>query len=91
MILGWAGAMIPISSAQGRRSLWIWLVQIAAISFILPNVSWQGHLGGFLFGLPCGVALRYGTQVFRYVAPVLLFLSAAAAVVVGSGRHLIGR
>ena len=51
------GAMLPIATQQGRKDLDVWLVQVAVIS-LLPGVSWAGHLGGFLFGLPCGLALR---------------------------------
>ena len=82
MILGWAGAMLPISTRAGRRQLGVWLVQVAIIS-LLPHVSWQGHLGGFLFGLPFGLALRAGSRVFSYVAPVLLVASAVIAAVAG--------
>jgi rhomboid protease GluP len=82
MILGWAGVMLPISSRAGRRQLGIWLVQVAIIS-LLPHVSWQGHLGGFLFGLPFGFALRGGPRVFSYLAPVLLAGAAAIAMVAG--------
>ncbi|HEX4802675.1 MAG TPA: rhomboid family intramembrane serine protease [Myxococcaceae bacterium] len=85
MILGWAGAMLPISTRAGRRQLGIWLVQVAIIS-LLPHVSWQGHLGGFLFGLPFGLALRGGSRVFSYLAPVLLVGAAAIAAVAG---HLV--
>src|SRR5262249_59266230 len=31
MILGWAGAMLPISTRAGRQNLLIWLVQVAVI------------------------------------------------------------
>lgn len=79
MILGWAGAMLPIANQQGRRMLATWLVQIAILSF-LPMVSWQGHLGGFLFGLPCGLLLRQHGRYFQYGAPVLVFLAAIAVV-----------
>jgi len=85
MILGWAGVMLPISTRAGRRQLGVWLVQVAIISF-LPHVSWQGHLGGFLFGLPFGFALRGGPRVFSYLAPVLLAGAAAIAMVAG---HLV--
>jgi membrane associated rhomboid family serine protease len=71
MIIGWIGALLPIVTEQGRRQLGIWLVEIAVIS-LLPGVSWSGHLGGFLFGLPCGLALRKGTK----------FWSAAGVIVV---------
>ncbi len=78
MILGWAGAMLPIATHQGRRELGLWLVQIALIS-LLPFVSWAGHLGGFLFGLPCGVALRLGAPVYARALPLILFISSVVA------------
>ncbi len=78
MILGWAGAMLPISTRQGRQELFIWLAQVAVLS-LLPFVSWAGHLGGFLFGLPCGLALRMGRQVYARALPILLFLSLVVA------------
>ena len=78
MILGWAGAMLSIATRQGRRELGIWLVQVAVLS-LLPFVSWSGHLGGFLFGLPCGLALRMGRQVYARALPIILFLTAVVA------------
>ncbi len=78
MILGWAGAMLPISTRSGRQNLIIWLVQVAVIS-VLPGVSWQGHLGGFLFGLPCGIALRAGPRLFAFLGPLLVLVAAAIA------------
>lgn len=80
MILGWAGAMVPIATQQGRRELGIWLVQVVVIS-LLPGVSWAGHLGGFLFGLPCGVALRLGGPVYNRALPLILFITAVVALV----------
>jgi membrane associated rhomboid family serine protease len=81
MIIGWAGAMLPISTPAGRKSLQLWLVQIVVIS-LLPFVSWQGHLGGFLFGLPCGYALKGGLARFAKAMPVLIALGVAANVAV---------
>jgi len=57
MIVGWAGALIPLASEPLRRSLTRWMVQVAILSLI-PGVSWQGHLGGFLAGLACGYVLK---------------------------------
>jgi rhomboid protease GluP len=88
MILGWAGAMLLLVTREGRRSLGVWLVQIAVIS-LLPGVSLAGHLGGFVFGLPCGLALKGGPRVFRVAAPVILFLTAIVAVVASSGRFTL--
>ncbi|RKH08501.1 rhomboid family intramembrane serine protease [Corallococcus praedator] len=80
MILGWGGAMLPIATQQGRKDLYFWLVQVAVIS-LLPGVSWAGHLGGFVFGLPCGMALRQGRKFYARAIPVLLFIAAALALV----------
>jgi len=91
MICGWAGAMLPISTREGRRHLGLWLGQIALISVVpmflrqggvqgVPLVSWQGHLGGFLFGVPAGFALRAGPVWFRRAMPALVALTAAACV-----------
>ncbi len=79
-ILGWAGAMLPIATQQGRRHLFTWLAQVALISF-LPGVSWAGHAGGFLFGLPYGLGLRFARDRFGQWAPVVLFLAAVLTVV----------
>lgn len=70
MILGWAGAILPVVNRQGQRSLAWLLVQVAIIS-ILPGVSWQGHLGGFLAGLACGGLLRLGRGRFNLLWPPL--------------------
>ncbi|WP_224245685.1 rhomboid family intramembrane serine protease [Hyalangium gracile] len=78
MILGWAGVMLPIATEQGRKQLGVWLVQMVVIS-LLPGVSWAGHLGGFLFGLPCGLALRLGAPVYARALPLILFISAVVA------------
>jgi rhomboid protease GluP len=72
MILGWAGALLPVVNRQGRQSLAWLLVQVAVIS-ILPGVSWQGHLGGFLAGLACGGLLRVGRARFNLLWPPLAF------------------
>lgn len=85
MILSWAGAMIPIATRQGRRSLGVWLVQVLVIS-LLPGVSWAGHLGGFLFGIPCGLVMRRPGSVFITAAPVLVFVAAVLVVLAGTGR-----
>ena len=77
MILGWAGALLPVVNRQGRQSLAWLLVQVLVIS-LLPGVSWQGHLGGFLAGLACGGLLRAGRERFNLLWPVLVVALAAA-------------
>ena len=70
MILGWAGALLPVVNRQGRQNLAWLLFQVAVIS-LLPGVSWQGHLGGFLAGLACGGLLRLGGNRFNQLWPLL--------------------
>jgi rhomboid protease GluP len=83
MIIGYGGAMLVTSNREFRQGIVIWLVQVAIIS-LLPGVSWAGHLGGFLFGIPMGLALRSGPRVFKRTAPLML---AIALVVVFITAH----
>lgn len=86
MAIGYLGAVLPIATRQGRRELGIWMVQIVIIS-LLPFVSWQGHLGGFLLGLPCGFLLQQQGKRFAAGIPVVVF---AAAVLVVLGARMRG-
>jgi membrane associated rhomboid family serine protease len=51
-ILGLVGALLVISRARGLDITWIiaYVAITAVISFTIPNISWQGHLGGFVTG-----------------------------------------
>jgi membrane associated rhomboid family serine protease len=51
-VLGLVGALLVISRAHGMDVTWIlgYVAITAVISFIFPNISWQGHLGGFVVG-----------------------------------------
>lgn len=85
VILSWAGCALPLMGRAARQNLALWLGQVAILS-LLPGISWAGHLGGFLFGLPFGWALRSGTRRFSNVAPVITFLAALLVLVAGTGR-----
>lgn len=84
-ILGWVGFLLPVIRKEGRRQLLVWLVQVVVIS-LLPGVSWAGHLGGFLSGLPLGFALRKGPKAFSVALPVTAFVLAILTVLAGTGR-----
>ncbi|MEV8377428.1 rhomboid family intramembrane serine protease [Kribbella sp. NPDC056861] len=51
-VLGLVGALLVISKARGLETTWIlvYVAITAVISFAIPNISWQGHLGGFVVG-----------------------------------------
>lgn len=78
MVFGWAGAILPLLSRANARQLAQLLVLNAIIS-LLPMVSWQAHLGGFLFGLVCGLQLRRDPDSFSTRAPILVAFAASLA------------
>ncbi|WP_329004631.1 rhomboid family intramembrane serine protease [Kribbella sp. NBC_00709] len=51
-VLGLVGALLVISRARGLDITWIimYVAVTAVLSFVIPNVSWEGHLGGFIVG-----------------------------------------
>jgi membrane associated rhomboid family serine protease len=55
-VLGLVGALLVISRARGLDVTWIvaYVAITAVISFTLPNISWEGHLGGFVTGAALG-------------------------------------
>ncbi|HEX8537954.1 MAG TPA: rhomboid family intramembrane serine protease [Cystobacter sp.] len=89
MILGYGGAMLVTATREFRRDILFWLAQVAVLSLI-PGVSWAGHLGGFLFGLPVGVALRAGRRVFALAAPLLLAIAGAVVFITAHPERFRG-
>jgi membrane associated rhomboid family serine protease len=64
-VLGLVGALLVISRARGLDVTWIlaYVAITAVISFTIPNISWQGHLGGFVTG--AAVAALFLSQTRR--------------------------
>jgi membrane associated rhomboid family serine protease len=73
VIFGWAGALLFLVSRAQLRELGKMLLLNAFIS-LMPGVSWQGHLGGFLFGVMCGFLLRVDPAKFGARVPILVGL-----------------
>jgi rhomboid protease GluP len=78
IIFGWAAALMFLLGKAQVRELGKMMLLNAAIS-LLPGVSWQGHLGGFLFGLPCGFILRRNPDSFSARAPILCAIAGGIA------------
>lgn len=72
-------------TAFGRNllsSLWVSLALNIALPFLLPGISWQGHLGGLLAGILIGETWARSRGAVYWVTPVLVALLAVTTVVV---------
>jgi len=59
-IFGIFGAMLTYYRyAKDRLALFITLLINMVITFAIPNVSWQAHLGGLFMGVICGLVMNY--------------------------------
>jgi membrane associated rhomboid family serine protease len=87
-IFGLMGALLVIAyKVRGDvQQVMIWLGINAVLTFTIPNISWQGHLGGFLGGVAIAGRLAYAPSERRTVVQVAdlvgltLLLAAAVAV-----------
>ncbi|WP_344775687.1 rhomboid family intramembrane serine protease [Nocardioides panacisoli] len=87
-IFGLMGALLVIARKvhADMSGLLGWIGANALLTFIVPNVSWQGHVGGFVGGLLIAGILVYAPKARRTlvqsagVAAVVVALLAATAV-----------
>jgi membrane associated rhomboid family serine protease len=93
-IFGLLGALLVVAVKVGGNvsQLGLWLLLNAVITFTFPNISWQGHLGGFLGGLAVGAVLVYaprrgrtGWQAAGLALVAVLVLAAIVARTVALG------
>lgn len=63
-VFGLMGALLVVAFKVGGnvQQILIWLGLNAVITFTLPNISWQGHLGGFLGGVVVAGILVYAPR-----------------------------
>ncbi len=66
-VFGLMGALLVLAYKVGgnTQQILIWLGINAVITFTFPNISWQGHLGGFLGGVLIAAILVYSPRVGR--------------------------
>ncbi|MER7128962.1 rhomboid family intramembrane serine protease [Streptosporangium saharense] len=66
-IYGMFGALFVVSRRLGYDARGVlWLIGInAVITFMVPTISWQGHLGGLITGAVVGGILAYAPQRSR--------------------------
>ncbi len=74
-VFGIFGAAIVLMRSRGY-DITAWLVLLAinlVITFTLPNISWQAHVGGLLAGALIGAVLAYTPRQHRRLVHPLLF------------------
>jgi membrane associated rhomboid family serine protease len=79
-VFGLLGAALVVSVRRGYDVSWLLgLLGInLAFTFLAPNISWQGHLGGLLGGLAIGAAVAWAPRRYRTLVQVLAFAAVFA-------------
>lgn len=73
--------VLLLRARQDVRGLLVLLAVNAAISVLVPRVSWEGHLGGFVVGCLLGLAFAYAPRERRTLVQVAVFVGLWAAIV----------
>ena len=88
MVFGLFGAMIPVLAKLGRSATqFVILIAInGVIGFVVPGISWQGHLGGLIVGLALGYGFAHTPhdkrKLFGWLLPTGMAVILAAIVLI---------
>lgn len=90
-VFGLMGALLVLA-VKGRgdvRGILTWVGLNAVITVLFPNISWQGHLGGFLGGVVIAALLVYAPRQRRTVWQVAGLIAVAVVLVVALAARTI--
>lgn len=82
-VFGLFGAVLVVLRRLGNSAGGIIgvIVLNGVLSFVLPGIAWQAHLGGLVTGAVLGAAFAYAPRERQHVASVLASAAVAAALV----------
>ncbi|MDF1604478.1 rhomboid family intramembrane serine protease [Nocardioides sp. YIM 152315] len=85
-IYGLFGALIIVARRVGgdMRALWGLIIVNVLITFAVPNISWQGHLGGFVGGVLATGILVYAPRRHRAAYQALGLVALVAVLAIGA-------
>ena len=92
-IFGLMGGLLVMAVKVGGNVSQIGLLLLInlVITFTIPGISWQGHLGGFVGGVLVGAALVYAPRGPRRAAWQALGVGLVALARAGRARRAHGR
>ena len=88
-IYGLFGATFAVFARRGLplQGLLVLMGINIALTLLVPNISWQGHLGGLLAGLFLGWALAYAPRSRRSLVQSGAFLAVYAVMIIAIGAR----
>lgn len=94
-IFGLMGAyFVILRRSGGNTSSMVGLIAINLVSgFLIPGISWQGHVGGLITGVAIGlIYVRYPADSQKVARRNLVWLTAGALLVItiAGAAHLLG-
>ncbi len=79
-----AAIVLMLRRGQDVSNLLMLLGLNLVITFVVPGISWQGHLGGLVAGLLFGVVFGYAPRRYRTQVQAVAFAAVLAAMVVAT-------
>ena len=83
-VFGLFGAIAVVLRRMGRsaRPIIVVVALNAVIGFLVPGISWQGHLGGLLTGMVIGVGFAYAPKARRREVAIAVTVGTAIVLIV---------